>query len=148
MIDDQGNFRSGWLPNRIERSPDTAEQPKVGVGTVVYALAFGRGHIGNDNAWAQALASGSQVWGIYKAYFGEPLAITGATYSNMPNQGICMPSFNPSYIGTPRLNGKWGKTTGEDAGSTPYIDKQAILYASPYTFGDTPWTQLYGLISS
>lgn len=147
MIDDQGNFRSGWLPSRIERSPGTAEQPKVGVGTVVYALPFGRGHIGNGNAWARILASGWQVSGIYRAYSGEPLAITGATCSNLPNQGTCMPSLNPSYIGTARLNGKWGKgLLASTAGSTPYIDKQAFMNAAAYTFGNAPRTQPYGLM--
>jgi hypothetical protein len=147
MIDDQGNFRSGWLPTRIERSAGTAEQPNVFVGTVVYQLPFGRGHIGNNSAFARAVGSGWEVSGIYRAYSGEPLAITGATCANLPNQGTCMPSFNPNYAGRARLNGKWGQgLTYANASSIPFIDKNAFEYAPAYTFGNLARTQPYGLL--
>ena len=147
MIDSQGNFRSGWLSNRIERSPGTAEQPQVFVGTLVYSLPFGKGQLGNGNAVVRALATGWQVSGIFRDYSGEPLAITGSTCSNLPNQGTCMPSLNPSYTGRARLNGKWGAgITPASAGSTPFIDKNAFLYAPAYTFGNAPRTQPFGLI--
>ena len=147
MIDDEGNFRSGYLPARIERSAGTAEQPNVFVGTLVYQLPFGRGHLGNNNAWSRALASGWEVSGIYRAYSGEPLAITGASCPNLPDQGTCMPSFNPNYVGTARLNGKWGHgITYANASSIPFIDKNAFEYAPAYTFGNLARTQPFGLL--
>ena len=148
MIDDEGNFRSGWLPSRLERSLGTAGQPQNLVATVVYALPFGRGGLGNGSALVRGLASGWQISGIYKYYSGSPIAVTGATCSNLPDQGTCLPSYNPSFAGgNARINGGWGHAiTAKSAATTPFIDKDAFVYAPNYTFGNVARTAPYGLI--
>jgi hypothetical protein len=148
MIDDEGNFRSGWLPNRIERSLGTAGQPQNLSGLVVYSLPFGKGGFGNGNAIVREIASGWQISGIYKYYSGSPLAVTGATCSNLPDQGTCVPSNNPTYgSANARLNGGWGSgVTPATASSTPFINKNAFVYAANYTFGNVARTAPYGLI--
>ena len=148
MIDDEGNFRSGYLPNRIERSLGTAGQPQNVSGLVVYSLPFGKGGIGDGNAIVRAIASGWQISGIYKYYSGSPLAITGATCSNLPDQGTCVPSYNPAFGSTnARMNGGWGSgITPATASSTPFINKNAFVYAANYTFGNVARTAPYGLI--
>jgi len=148
MIDDEGNFRSGYLPNRIERSLGTAGQPQNISGLVVYSLPFGRGGFGGGNAIARAIAGGWQISGIYKYYSGSPLAVTGATCSNLPDQGTCVPSYNPAFGSTnARMNGGWGSgITPATASSTPFINKNAFVYAANYTFGNVARTAPYGLI--
>jgi len=147
MIDDEGNFRSGWLSNGIERSAGTAGQPQNLSGLVVYSLPFGSGALGGGNALVRNIAGGWQISGIYKYYSGSPLAITGATCSNLPDQGTCVPSFNPSFTGPARMNGPWGSgMTAKSASSSPFINNQAFIYAANYTFGNIARTEPYGLV--
>jgi hypothetical protein len=125
-IGDDGTFRSGfpipataidghgqsWKADRIDRSWTTTSLPQLVNAYGVYQLPFGRGHIGNDSWLARTFASGWQLSGIYTYSSGGPFAVvwnTGGNCANAtPNAGQCMPSLNPAFSGSARINGSYG----------------------------------------
>jgi len=143
-IDDDGTFRSGYLPNRIERSLSTVDSPNVVNATAIYRLPFGRGHdLGSKNVVVRQLVSDWQLSGIYTYASGIPLAIV-ATGCNTPGGGQCMPNYNPSFTGPARINGKWG--AGATAAASPnYINIAAFTNPAAYTFGNIARTAAYNL---
>ncbi|MHB1021522.1 MAG: outer membrane beta-barrel protein [Acidobacteriaceae bacterium] len=144
-IDDGGTYRSGYLPNRIERSRGTADTPQILSGTVVYDLPFGKGKaFANSNKIARAVASNWVLAGIYTYHSGNPLAIT-ASGCNDPFGGSCMPNLATGFSGSARINGSWGKGALAGTPSPSYIDSTAFADPAAYTFGSAPRTGAYGL---
>jgi hypothetical protein len=145
-IGDDGTFRSGYaLPsgatsngqaykmNRIERTLTLTNIPQHIAIYGVYELPFGKGHLGGDNALVRVLASGWQFSSIYTYTSGTPLAITyGGCTSVLTGQ--CEPDMNPSFSGSARINGKYGKgITAAHLTAIQYIDPNA--FAAPSKFG-------------
>ena len=101
-----------WKADRIDRSWTTTSLPQLANAYGVYQLPFGKGHIGNDSWVARTFASGWQLSGIHTYTSGGPFAVvwnTGGNCANAaPNAGQCMPSLNPSYSGSARINGSYG----------------------------------------
>ena len=145
-IDDGGTYRSGYLPNRIERGRGIADTPNVITATAVYQLPFGRGQsIASKNRIARALASDWQISSIGTYSSGTPLAIV-ASGCNTPGGGQCMPNYNPSFSGPVRINGHYGSHVLANQASPSYINKAAFINAPPaYTFGNVARTAPYGL---
>jgi hypothetical protein len=157
-IDDNGTFRSGYLSNRIERSRGLSDTPQVVNATAVWDMPFGDGKMFNpSNRFVRSLVSGYQLSGIYTYNSGIPLAITSSGCVN-PGQGQCMPNYNPAYVGSPRINGKYG--AGATALHSPsYVDINAFVDPSVgsskvpataalypnYTIGNLARTAPYGL---
>jgi Carboxypeptidase regulatory-like domain len=138
--DDNGTYRDGYLPLRVERSRGLIDEPSIVNGTAVYQLPFGQGHaLGNRNAIERAFAGGWQVSGIYTFNSGIPLAIV-ATGCTSPGTGQCMPNYNPAYGGPVRINGSYGR--GQTATHlVNYLAPQAFINAPPiYTFGNVQRT--------
>ena len=157
-IDDNGTFRSGYLPTRVERGRGLSDTPQVVNATAVWDMPFGDGKTFNPgNRIVRSLVSGYQLSGIYTYNSGIPLAITSSGCV-VPGQSQCMPNYNPAYAGSPRINGKYG--AGATALHSPsYVDinafvdpsvgssktsSTAALYPN-YTIGNLARTAPYGL---
>jgi hypothetical protein len=125
-IDDAGTMRSGyaipgafnatgkaWAANRMDRSLSVNSQPQNLSIFGTYELPFGKNKIGGDNFWVRALAGGWQISSIFQYYSGLPLNVVGSASSsgtqNVGSKGTYMPDTNPSFTGSPRINGGWGK---------------------------------------
>jgi Carboxypeptidase regulatory-like domain/TonB dependent receptor len=149
-IDDNGTYRDGYLPSRVERSRGVIDEPSIVNATAVYQLPFGENHTwGNRNTLQRTLTGGWQLSGIYTYNSGIPLTITG-TGCVAPGSGTCMPNYNPSYGGPVRINGSYGR--GQTAKSlVNYLAPQAFINATntalypQYTFGNVARTKAYGL---
>jgi hypothetical protein len=121
-IDDAGTFRSGYaIPtgtiansiaaypaDRIERSVSTSNQANHFVATSVWDWPFGRSIL-NENSMERAIMGGFKFSGIFQAFSGSPLAVTGSTCQTNPADVTCEPTLNPGFSGSARQNGKWGK---------------------------------------
>jgi hypothetical protein len=141
-----GSFSSGRTAYdaSIERTVSVANIPNAFVASYVYDLPFGTGHaLGGGNVVARTLTSDWQLAGIQTYRQGIPLGpFTGAC--NAPDTGGCYVSYNPNFSGHVRINGSYG--SGYVKGTVrPYIDVDAFTNPAPYTFGNTPRTQPYGL---
>jgi Carboxypeptidase regulatory-like domain len=157
-IDDNGTFRSGYLSNRIERGRGLSDTPNVINSTALWDMPFGEGQpLNPGNRIVRSLVSGYQLSGIYTYSSGNPLAITSSGCV-APGVGQCMPNYNPAYIGTARMNGKYG--AGALATSSPsyvninaFVDPSVGSSANPataalypnYTIGNLARTAPYGL---
>jgi hypothetical protein len=144
-IDDNGTFRSGYLPTRVERSKGTNDTPNVVNATAVWDMPFGNGQMFNPgNRIVRSLVSGYQLSGIYTYSSGTPLAIVSSGCTS-PGQNQCMPNYAPNYTGsTARINGHWG-ANALATGSPSYIDSTAFVNPPVYTNGNLARTAPYGL---
>ena len=136
-MDDAGTARSGyaipasmtlngkaWAPDRVDYSLSTNDQPQNLEVFGVYALPFGQGGYGADNAAVRWLAGGWKLSGISSYWAGLPLAITASCsgYEEY-GQGTCMPDANPNFSGHVRVNGGWGKgVTAATLGTLSYLN--------------------------
>jgi hypothetical protein len=121
-IDDAGTFRTGYPipagtiannPNsypvdRYERTVSTTNQPQHFVATAVWDWPLGKSILGENNI-ERAVLGGFKFSGIYQAYSGSPLAITGSSCQTNPADITCEPTLNANFTGSARQNGKWGK---------------------------------------
>jgi hypothetical protein len=149
-IDDNGTFRSGYLPTRVERARGIADTPNVINSTAIWQMPFGAGEpLNPGNRIVRALVSGYQMSGIATYNSGNPLAVTSSGCV-APGAGQCMPNYTPGYAGTSRINGKYG-AGALATGSPAYVDINAFvdptnmtLYPN-YTIGNLARTAPYGL---
>jgi len=144
-IDDDGTFRSGYLPSRVERSLSAVDIPQNLNITFVYDLPFGRpGTLTGSNPFSRAITRDWALSGIVTYQSGSPLAIT-ATDCNDPGQGTCMPNLNPSFSGPVRINGGWGHGVSSGNVAIPFINANAFTIPAAYTIGNAPRTAPYHL---
>jgi hypothetical protein len=155
-LDDDGTIRSGWnIPatafasyapqkaykaDRIDRSRSASDLPQLLSIFGVYKLPFGKNGIGADNRAVRWVASGWDLSGISQFSSGLPLAIVGTAASVAQNfgQGQIMMDKNPSFTGSPRINGKWGsQTTASNLGSLSYIQGYIPVTTAGSAFGST-----------
>ncbi len=137
-IGDDGTYRAGYdLPagsvsgttkafkqNRIDRARTLTDTPQNIAMYGYWDLPFGKGHIGNNNFLARALASGWQISTIYRYTSGVPFVITYGG-CNSPNAGTCEVDFNPNFTGSVRENGKMNSF------KTTYVNPQAFKAPNP-----------------
>ena len=122
-IDDGGTFRSGYaIPtgtivnfpqaaykaDAIERTVSTSNQAQHFVATSVWSLPLGKTILA-ENTMERAVLGGFKFSGVFQAFSGSPLAITGSTCQTNPSTSTCEPTLNPNFSGSARQNGKWGK---------------------------------------
>jgi hypothetical protein len=134
--------------NNLERAPGLIDHPHVFTGTFVYALPFGSGHkLTSGNAVIRNLVSHWNLSGIVTFSSGGPLSITANGCIAGGILSTCFPSYNPSFTGPVSINGGYG--SGSVLGSTPtvYLNKAAFIEPAPYTVGDVPRTEPYGLFA-
>ncbi|MGA3132140.1 MAG: TonB-dependent receptor [Terracidiphilus sp.] len=132
-IDDLGSFRV-YDNNRLDRSISTGDQPQNLIGTVVYALPAGRGHMFGDNWAYRAIASDWLVSGIETFHSGQPIQVIGSGCAGSSILNQCMPSIVP---GQPGRQYNYGKTPGGakatwDPSSPNYIGN--VQYINPAAF--------------
>ena len=143
-LDDQGTYRNGYLPTRLERSRGTGDTPQLLAVSTVYNLPFGGSNqLASGNTIERALLGGWQMAGIYTYSSGAPLAITGTCTT--PNGGTCEPNYTPGYSGSPRINGSWGAGALAGQTSPAYVDKAAFTDPVAYAIGNLARTAPYGL---
>lgn len=109
-IDDLGTFRLSGN-NKLDRSLSAADQPQNLVGTVVYQLPVGRGHLWGDNILYRSIMSDWTVSGIGTLHSGLPMLVTGSGCAGVI-LGTCMPSV---VAGQPGRQYNWGKTASGHA---------------------------------
>jgi hypothetical protein len=124
-IDDGGNFRTGYpIPagtlanhptatyaaDRIERSVSTSNQPQHFVATAVWDWPLGK-TILTGSPVERAILGGFTWSGVFQAYSGSPLVVTGSACQTNPAQVTCVATLNPNFTGAVRVNGKWGHGT-------------------------------------
>jgi hypothetical protein len=117
-IDDLGTFRVGDN-QRLDRALSTADQPQNLIGTVVYQLPIGRGHMWGDNMIYRAIASDWSASSIFSYHSGFPIALIGSGCGGGAILNQCMPNIIPGQNG--RANGSYGKNTTAAQGSPNYI---------------------------
>jgi hypothetical protein len=170
-IDDGGTFRSGyaipaaysnsgrsWKQDAIERSVSTSNQPHHFVFTGVENLPFGTGHLGGGNAWTRAIFGGFKFSQILQMSSGAPLAIIAASCQTNQAAAVCMPTINPEFHGSARVNGRWGNgntyaspvsyiTPSTTCTNGPFVAPTTTClntpYAPAYTFGNAARTSPY-----
>jgi hypothetical protein len=136
-IDDLGTFRVGDN-TRLDRSLSTADEPQNLAATAVYALPFGRNHIGAGNFFARAIGSDWILSGIATYHSGFPIAITGTGCGTSSILNQCMPSTVAGQSG--RINGSYGKAANAATATTftsvPYFNSAAFALATKTTAGN------------
>jgi hypothetical protein len=145
LYDNTGTGRTAYGNNAyIERSLSSTDQPSNVSAYGVWEEPFGRG---DGNRFVNLLIKNYAISAIYRYTSGYPILLT-ATGCSLVFSGTCMPSLNPAFTGSARINGGYGASTYTVATSTPYIDKNAFLTPSAYgafSLGNSPRTYAYGL---
>lgn len=145
QMDDNGNYRSAYLPNSTEWSLGTADAPNVISFYGDYQLPFGQGKaMLASNRLVSAVVGGWSASFIYTYSSGFPLSIAGGSCL-APYSGSCYPNLNPSFRGPVRINGGYGDHITATNVNVNYIDPNAFTNAQPYTFGNAPRTAPLGL---
>jgi hypothetical protein len=153
-IDDVGQHRTqypvspidGAFPhyipaNAVDRGLGTYDQRHNFNGTFNVELPFGRGRKWiTKNRIGGLLAGGWSVAGIVKLREGFPLQISmnnieACNSALIALQGTCLPDYNAAFTKqSARINGKWGRAPGANAGNIQtiqYIDTNAFSCPSP-----------------
>jgi len=123
-IDDGGTFRTGYaIPagtiadhpamsfpaDRIERGVSTSNQPQHLVLTGVWNWPLGKTLLA-DNQLEREILGGFKFSGVFQAFSGSPLALTGSSCQTNPAQSsTCPPIMNLNFNGKARQGGKWGR---------------------------------------
>jgi hypothetical protein len=155
-IDDGGTFRSGYAipaaysnrgqsfaPDRIERTVSTSNQPQHLIETGVFNSPFGEGGIGGSHAMVRRALGGFKFSEIVQIYSGSPLPITGSSCQTNPSQSTCNPTINASFVGSGRINGKWG--SGATATASPsYLNSNAFIPIATLTATGSPYAYTFG----
>jgi hypothetical protein len=162
-IDNGGYFRSGYaIPTdyiynatagnyvsnqRIERTVSTSNQPQHLTVTAVWRWPFGKTTLAS-NHYERALLGGFIWSGVFQDYTGSPLSVTMSSCNTNPAQSssFCPASYNASFTGKARVNGRWGKgVTLANYNSKSYIDSTAFVSTPSYMFGNLPRTAPYNI---
>ena len=132
-IDDLGTFRVYDNP-RLDRSLSAADQPQAVVGTVVWQLPVGKGHMWGNHAIYRAIVSDWSVSDIIQLRSGFPLIVTGSGCGGSSILNTCMPSVVGGQKGRQYKFGKTstGQTISWDPNSPNYLGK--VEYVNPAAF--------------
>jgi hypothetical protein len=111
----------------------------------VYQLPFGKGRSYlNDGSLVSKIAGGWQVSGIVTYRSGLPIGTIGAA-CNLPNAGGCYANYNPNFSGPVRIHGDWGSGNLIGSNATVFLNKNAFVSPTSYTYGNTPRTNVFGI---
>ena len=130
----------------LEKSRGATDHRHVFTFTSTLQLPFGRGHALNPgNSIARAIVSRWSVSGLASFTSGAPLALVGSACNSGGILGTCIPSYNPAFTGSVRINGNYGDGNVIGGTPTPYLDRNAFIAPAAYTVGNLPRTGVYGL---
>jgi len=140
-IDDVGTFRVYDNP-RLERAISAADQPENLTATAVYALPFGKDHIGGTNRLISAFAGGWKLSTIFSDHSGLPIVFTGTGCGGSSILGTCMPSIVPGQTSRTGVSYKTapGGITAANYAVNRYFNGNAFVVAQNIT----PTTQAIG----
>jgi hypothetical protein len=141
--DDNGSYRSAYLPASIDRSYGTIDSRQVLNTEGVYVLPYTAKSSGP--VAVKALLADWKLSGIYSYSSGTPIAITLNSCSTLYYQGTCFPNLTPGYSGKARINGKWGKGVTGSNTAINFIDPAAFSTPMNQAFGDAPRTAPFNL---
>jgi len=145
VIDDLGTFRVYDNP-RLDRSVSTANQPHNLVGTAVYHLPLGKGHMFGDSLAYRAAVSDWSVSGIATYHSGLPIILTGSGCGGAGILGTCEPSLVPGQKGRQHSYGKTasGAKVSWDPSSPNYIGTVSYINPAAFTVMNAGTTANYG----
>jgi hypothetical protein len=69
---------------------------------------------------------------------GTPVNSIGAVSCTLPDAGTCFADYNPSFSGSVKINGPYGKGDLLGADNPVYFNANAFQNPAPYTYGNTP----------
>lgn len=141
--DDNGTFRSAYVPASVDRSFGTSDSRNVINAQGVYQLPYTSKSLGP--AAVKAVLGDWKVAGIYTYSTGTPIAITLNSCSTLYYQGTCLPNVTPGYSGNARINGGWGKGVTATNTAINFIDPQAFSTPLNQAFGNAPRTAPFNL---
>lgn len=121
--------------NRADRDLTDIDQPQNLNAYGVYDLPFGRGHIGDGNAFIRHVLGGWSASGIFSYRSGTPLLITDSTCvaPSGVSIGTCMPDVVPGMEHKIRQNGSFGHgLKASNLGAIRYLNPDA--FQAPATF--------------
>lgn len=134
--------------NRLERGLGAIDRKHLITSSGVWTLPFGKNHRFAGTGVKSALLGGFELSSIFTLSSGAPLAIT-STSCNIPfTGGLCVPNYNPNFVGSPAINGGLSSGNGNSP-NTPvsYINKNAFAAVPAFTFGNLARSAPYGLRS-
>ena len=140
-------FRSAYL-GQLDKTLSNTDMPHVFNAFFSYALPFGKGGMfDTGNKVVRSLAGGWQLSGITRFASGTPLGPFVGAACSVSTMGTCYASYNPAFTGPVRINGDWGHgdVKAAVANATPFIDRNAFVSPTAFTYGNTPVTGAYGL---
>jgi hypothetical protein len=146
-LGDDGSFRSGfniaagavdgsnksYKADRIDRALTQLDLPQNLTAYGVYQLPIGTaGHWGGNSLLTREVVGGWQLTGVYTYGSGGPISVTwsgGCANQAVANGVSCLPSYNPSFTGSPRQGGSVG------SGPNGYIvSNKTLQYLNPAAF--------------
>jgi Carboxypeptidase regulatory-like domain len=143
-IDDLGTFRVGDN-QRLDRSLSTADIPQNLVGSVVYQLPVGRGHMWGDNLIYRTIASDWTVSDVFSYHSGFPMVMTGSGCGGAGILNQCMPNVVAGHAGR---QGTYGKNVTSAPGSPNYIGNVQYINPAAFTVATAGTTTNYGTCSN
>jgi hypothetical protein len=147
-IDDVvGSARTVYNP-RQERALGGIDRTNVVTASLDYKLPFGKGHSFGSSTYVSPIVSGWELSSIFQLASGAPLTVTGSCTIPFTG-GFCPANYNPSFTGSPVINGGPGSGRGNaiPGHNAVYLDKSAFSNPAAYTFGNTARSAPYGLRS-
>jgi hypothetical protein len=147
-IDDLGTFRV-YDNTRLDRGISAASQPQNLVGTIVYALPLGKGHMFGDNPIYRAIVSGWNVSDIVSLHSGLPAVITGSGCGGSDILNTCTPNIVAGVQGRQHSYGKTstGAKVNWDPSSPNYIGNVQYINPAAFTVNIAGTTSTYGTSS-
>jgi hypothetical protein len=130
----------------LEKSRGGIDHRHVFTASSTFQLPFGAGHALNPgNAVVRAIVSRWTVSGLVTFTSGSPLALVGTACNAGGILGTCIPSYNPAFSGSVRINGDYGNGNLIGGTVTSFLDRTAFVAPAAYTVGTLPRTGVYGL---
>ncbi len=131
---------------RLERSIGNIDRTNLVTSTATWDLPFGKGHRFGASSFVSPIVSGFELSSLILIQSGAPLAFTGSCTIPFTG-GECPPNLNPTFAGSPSINGGLGSGNNN---ATPnhnavYLNAAAFTNPAPYTFGNAPRNAPYGL---
>ncbi|MBV8828679.1 MAG: TonB-dependent receptor [Acidobacteriaceae bacterium] len=113
---------------------------------VTYQLPFGKGRqYLNNGGIVSHVVGGWQISTITTYRSGTPIGTFMTSGCLVPQAGSCFDNYNPNFTGPVRINGSWGSGNLLGSNTTPFLNSQAFLTPAPYTYGNTPRTNAFGI---
>jgi Carboxypeptidase regulatory-like domain len=123
-----------------EKSLSSTDQPHIFNVFFAYDLPFN-----SQNPALRGIVKGWRISGITRYATGVPVGMIIGAACTLPQMGTCFANYNPNFSGTARINGDWGEGDLLGPNPTTFIDRNAFVSPTAFTYGDTPPTHAHGM---